>query len=57
MPSRSGDDVRARALLLEWAVARGYEPAVDAVANLVVRRPGREPDAAPNLSNAAKNLS
>ncbi len=43
----SADDIRARALLLEWAAARGYEPAVDDVANLFIRRPGRDPDAPP----------
>jgi N-carbamoyl-L-amino-acid hydrolase len=48
----SGDDIRARALLLEWAAARGYEPAVDAIANLFVRRPGREPDAAPVVAGS-----
>jgi beta-ureidopropionase / N-carbamoyl-L-amino-acid hydrolase len=48
----SGDDVRARALLLEWAAARGYPPAVDAIANLFVRRPGRDPDAAPLLAGS-----
>jgi N-carbamoyl-L-amino-acid hydrolase len=48
----SGDDVRARALLLEWAAARGYVPTVDAIANLFVRRPGREPDAAPVVAGS-----
>ena len=48
----SGDDVRARALLLEWARARGYRPAVDEIANLFIRRPGRDPDAAPVLAGS-----
>ena len=48
----SGDDVRARALLLEWAGSRGYQPAVDAIANLFVRRPGRDPDAAPVVAGS-----
>jgi N-carbamoyl-L-amino-acid hydrolase len=48
----SGDDVRARALLLEWAAARGYLPAVDAIANLFVRRPGRDPDAVPVVAGS-----
>ncbi len=48
----SGDDVRARALLLKWAAARGYRPAVDAIANLFVRRPGRDPDAAPVVAGS-----
>ena len=48
----SGDDIRARALLLEWAGARGYEPAVDDIANLFVRRPGRDPAAAPVVAGS-----
>jgi N-carbamoyl-L-amino-acid hydrolase len=48
----SGDDVRARALLLEWAAARGYVPAVDAIANLFLRRPGRDADAAPVVAGS-----
>ena len=48
----SGDDIRARALLLEWAGARGYRPAVDEIANLFIRRPGRDPDAAPVLAGS-----
>jgi N-carbamoyl-L-amino-acid hydrolase len=46
-PALSQEDIRARALLLEWAGARGYEPAVDPIANLFVRRPGRDRSAAP----------
>ena len=46
----SAEDIRARALLLQWAAARGYQPAVDAIANLFVRRPGRDPAAAPVLA-------
>ena len=48
----SGDDIRARALLLEWAAACGYEAAVDDIANLFVRRPGRDPDAVPVLAGS-----
>ena len=48
----SGDDIRARALLLEWAGARGYQPAVDDIANLFVRRPGRDPAAAPVVAGS-----
>ena len=48
----SGDDIRARVLLLQWAAARGYEPAVDDIANLFVRRPGRDPDAAPVVAGS-----
>ena len=47
----SGDDIRARALLLGWAGARGYPPAVDDVANLFIRRPGRDADAAPVVTS------
>ena len=43
----SAEDIRARALLLEWAGARGWQAAVDPIANLFVRRPGRDPAAAP----------
>ena len=48
----SGDDIRARALLLEWADARGYRPAVDDIANLFIRRPGRDPGAAPVVAGS-----
>jgi N-carbamoyl-L-amino-acid hydrolase len=48
----SADDIRARALLLSWASARGYQPAVDDIANLFVRRPGRAPDAAPVVAGS-----
>jgi beta-ureidopropionase / N-carbamoyl-L-amino-acid hydrolase len=48
----SAEDIRARALLLGWARARGYEPAVDDIANLFIRRPGRDPDAAPLLAGS-----
>jgi N-carbamoyl-L-amino-acid hydrolase len=48
----SGDDIRARSLLLEWARARGYRPAVDDIANLFIRRPGRDADAAPVVTGS-----
>jgi N-carbamoyl-L-amino-acid hydrolase len=48
----SGDDIRARALLLEWAAARGYRPAVDDVANLFIRRAGRDAGAAPAVTGS-----
>jgi N-carbamoyl-L-amino-acid hydrolase len=51
-PALSPGDIRARALLLEWASARGYEPAVDEVANLFVRRPGEDPAAAPVVAGS-----
>jgi N-carbamoyl-L-amino-acid hydrolase len=43
----SPEDIEARALLIEWAKARGYRIAVDPIANLFLRRPGRDPDADP----------
>jgi N-carbamoyl-L-amino-acid hydrolase len=48
----SADDIRARALLLKWAAARGYRPAVDDIANLFVRRPGRDPAAPPVVAGS-----
>ncbi len=48
----SAEDIRARALLLEWATARGYQPAVDDFANLFIRRPGNDPAAAPVLAGS-----
>jgi N-carbamoyl-L-amino-acid hydrolase len=41
------EDIRARSLLLDWAGAHGWQPAVDPIANLFLRRPGRDPAAAP----------
>jgi N-carbamoyl-L-amino-acid hydrolase len=43
----SPEDIEARALLIEWAKARGCRIAVDPIANLFLRRPGRDPDADP----------
>jgi beta-ureidopropionase / N-carbamoyl-L-amino-acid hydrolase len=48
----SAEDIRARALLLEWAAARGWRPAVDPIANLFLRRPGTEPEEAPVLAGS-----
>ncbi len=48
----SAEDIRARALLLGWAAARGYEPAVDDIANLFIRRPGRDPGAPPVVAGS-----
>jgi beta-ureidopropionase / N-carbamoyl-L-amino-acid hydrolase len=45
----SDEDIAARALLIGWAEARGLEVSVDEVANLFIRRRGRQPDAAPVL--------
>src|SRR3546814_7656223 len=46
-PALSPDDARARRLLADWAVELGFSVAIDEVANLYVRRPGSDPDAAP----------
>jgi N-carbamoyl-L-amino-acid hydrolase len=43
----SPEDIRARALIIAWARARGYRLAVDDIANLFIRRPGRDDDLAP----------
>jgi beta-ureidopropionase / N-carbamoyl-L-amino-acid hydrolase len=48
----SPEDIRARALLLEWTGARGWQAAVDPIANLFVRRPGRDPTAAPVVAGS-----
>lgn len=48
----SPDDIRARALLLEWAHARGWQAAVDPIANLFVRRPGRDLAAPPVVAGS-----
>jgi N-carbamoyl-L-amino-acid hydrolase len=48
----SAEDAEARALLLGWAAARGYQAAVDEIANLFIRRPGRDPAAAPVLAGS-----
>jgi beta-ureidopropionase / N-carbamoyl-L-amino-acid hydrolase len=48
----SAEDIRARALLLEWARARRYEPTVDDIANLFIRRLGRDPGAVPVLAGS-----
>jgi beta-ureidopropionase / N-carbamoyl-L-amino-acid hydrolase len=51
-PALSPEDIRARALLLEWAGARGWEAAVDPIANLFVRRPGRDPTLPPVVAGS-----
>ena len=43
------EDIRARALLIAWADARGYQVSVDDIANLFIRRPGSQTDAPPVL--------
>jgi hypothetical protein len=48
----SDEDIAARALVIGWAEARGYEPSVDEAANLFIRRRGRDNDAAPVLAGS-----
>ena len=48
----SDEDQRARALMVEWAVDLGFEVATDAIANLYIRRPGRQADAAPVVTGS-----
>lgn len=48
----SQEDIRARALLIAWAEARGYEVLVDDIANLFIRRPGSEADAPPVVAGS-----
>jgi N-carbamoyl-L-amino-acid hydrolase len=46
------EDRQARALLLDWARSYGFEASVDGIANLFVRRPGRDKDAEPILTGS-----
>lgn len=48
----SPEDIEARALLIAWAKARDYRIAVDPIANLFLRREGRDPDADPILAGS-----
>ena len=48
----SDEDIAARALLVGWAEARGFEASVDEAANLFIRRRGRDADAAPVLAGS-----
>ncbi|MBU2750138.1 M20 family metallo-hydrolase [Acidithiobacillus thiooxidans] len=50
--SLSTEDRQARALLVRWALARGFEPSVDDFGNLYVRRSGRNPEAPPILTGS-----
>ena len=43
------EDIVARERLIGWATQRGYQIAVDPIANLFIRRPGTDPDAPPVL--------
>jgi N-carbamoyl-L-amino-acid hydrolase len=46
------EDIAARALLIGWAQALGLEASTDAAANLFLRRPGQDPEAAPVLAGS-----
>ena len=48
----SDEDRRARALMVEWAGDLGFEVATDDIANLYVRRPGRQADSAPVVTGS-----
>ena len=48
----SDEDRRARRLMLEWAGDRGFEVATDDIANLYIRLPGRQADAAPVVTGS-----
>ena len=48
----SDEDRRARRLMLEWAGDLGFEVATDDIANLYIRRPGRQADAAPVVTGS-----
>ncbi|WP_029076719.1 hydantoinase/carbamoylase family amidase [Kaistia adipata] len=45
----SAEDIAARAELVRWGREIGLEPAVDPIANLFLRLPGREPELPPVL--------
>lgn len=48
----SPEDARARALLVSWATARGFDVSTDAIGNLFVRRGGTDPSAHPILTGS-----
>jgi N-carbamoyl-L-amino-acid hydrolase len=48
----SEEDIRARALLVQWAHARNFAVSMDAIGNLFLRRDGLEPDAPPVMSGS-----
>ncbi len=48
----SDEDRRARRLMVEWAGDLGFEIATDDIANLYIRRPGRQADAAPVVTGS-----
>jgi len=46
------EDRRARRLMVEWAGDMGFEVATDGIANLYIRLPGRQADAAPVVTGS-----
>src|SRR5687767_13257109 len=48
----SDEDIAARKLLLEWAAARNFGIAVDAIGNLFIRRAGSDANAAPVMTGS-----
>lgn len=48
----TAEDIRARKLLISWAKARGYKVLVDDIANLFIRRDGRDSDAPPVVTGS-----
>lgn len=46
------EDIRARAVLMSWANARGYQVLVDDIANLFIRREGQDPSAPPVMTGS-----
>ncbi len=46
------EDIRARALLISWAKARGYQVKVDDIANLFIRRDGLDNVAPPIVTGS-----
>ncbi len=46
------EDIRARELLISWAEARGYQVLVDDIANLFIRRSGRDDNAPPVVTGS-----
>ncbi len=48
----SPEDIRARKLMVAWAEELGFAVATDDIANLYIRRPGRDPEAPPVVTGS-----
>jgi len=46
------EDVEARLRVLGWAATRGFSASVDAIGNVFIRRPGRDPTASPVVAGS-----